>query len=169
MKDLSPTNSPATISQTFSRLGEALPSLTQRRADKLHAPMSANERMPSAASANDARHPFGDSEAVPARIFHIAAMRGLGYSYREIGQRFAVTPQAVSVMLQRYRRSIERLDDASELRGLSARAVNALGRHRIRSRKEGKKIDLLGLLRSERNCGRKTMEEIARWLEGHPR
>lgn len=104
-------------------------------------------------------------KAIPQRIAEIAMLRGLGYSYREIGRQFSVTPQAVSLMLGRHRRLLKSLGSAVELRNLSARAVNALGRHGIRTRDEARGADLLALLSNERNCGRKTIEEIARWME----
>lgn len=92
-------------------------------------------------------------------------LRGLGYSYREIARPLGVTPQAVSIMLSRHRRSIKSLRGALELNSLSARAVNALGRHGIRTREQARQANVLALLASERNCGRKTMDEIARWVE----
>ena len=104
-------------------------------------------------------------EAVPQRVGEIAMLRGLGYSYREIGRQFSVTPQAVSLMLSRHRRALKSLGAATELSNLSARAVNALGRHGIKNRDQARSADVLGMLRNERNCGRKTLEEIAGWLE----
>lgn len=101
---------------------------------------------------------------VPHRIREIAMMRGLGYSFREIADQLSVTPQAVSLMLSRHRRSLKSLKGAMELRQLSARAVNALGRHGISSREQAREKDVLRLLRGERNCGRKTLEEIDRWI-----
>jgi len=95
----------------------------------------------------------------------MAALRGLGYSFAEIGRLFGVTPQAISLMLTRYRRSLEAMGGAVELRELSARAVNALGRHGIRTREEAQACNLQELLRDERNCGRKTLDEIMRWLQ----
>lgn len=94
------------------------------------------------------------------------ASRGLGYSYRQIAGPLHVTPQAVSLMLMRHRRSLKSLRDAMELNSLSARAVNVLGRHGIRTREQARQTDLLERLARERNCGRKTMDEIARWMEG---
>lgn len=91
-------------------------------------------------------------------------LRGLGYSFREIGKQLGVSPQAVSLMLLRHRRSFQSLRQAMELSTLSARATNALGRHGIRSRHEARQRDVLDLLKDERNCGRKTLDEIARWL-----
>jgi hypothetical protein len=51
-----------------------------------------------------------------------------------------------------------------ELSSLSASAVNVLGRHGICTREEALKVDALSLLARERNCGRKTIEEVARWM-----
>lgn len=91
-------------------------------------------------------------------------MRGLGYSFREIAQQLSVTPQAVSLMLSRHRRALKSLNGAMELCHLSARAVNALGRHGISTRREAKERNVLQLLHGERNCGRKTLDEIERWM-----
>lgn len=123
---------------------------------------------PSVSSAID----FQESPAllgdIPHRVRDIATLRGLGYSFREIADEFKVTPQAVSLMLTRHRRSLKSLRGVVELHNLSARAVNALGRHRISTREEAKRRDVLSLLRGERNCGRKTLEEIERWMhDGH--
>lgn len=104
-------------------------------------------------------------EDIPERVRQIAMLRGLGYSYRQIAAPLHVTPQAVSLMLMRHRRSLKSLRDAMELNCLSARAVNVLGRHGIRTREQARRANLLALLAGERNCGRKTMEEIARWIE----
>jgi len=104
-------------------------------------------------------------DEIPERVPQIAMMRGLGYSYREIAGPFSVTPQAVSLMLARHRRSLKSLRGAMELSALSPRAVNALGRHGIRTREEARQTNLLERLDRERNCGRKTMDEIARWVE----
>jgi len=101
---------------------------------------------------------------VPWRIREIAMLRGLGYSYREIARPLGVTPQAVSLMLSRHRLSIKSLRSAMELSALSPRAVNALGRHGIRTREQARRCDLLERLAGERNCGRKTLDEIARWI-----
>jgi predicted transcriptional regulator len=102
---------------------------------------------------------------VPERVRQIAMLRGLGYSYRQIAGPLDVTPQAVSLMLTRHRRSLKSLRDAMELNSLSARAVNVLGRHGIRTREQARQANVLALLAGERNCGRKTMDEIARWME----
>ena len=103
---------------------------------------------------------------IPERVRQIAMMRGLGYSYREIAGPFSLTPQAVSLMLARHRRALKSLPGAMELSSLSARAVNVLGRHGIRTREQARQTNLLERLDRERNCGRKTLDEIARWI-GH--
>jgi predicted transcriptional regulator len=103
-------------------------------------------------------------EDVPQRVKEIAMLRGLGYSFREIGEKLSVTPQAVSLMLARHRRAAKSLDKTVQLRGLSSRAVNALGRHSIRTREEGLQRNILSILPYERNCGSKTVNEIERWL-----
>jgi len=109
--------------------------------------------------------PLRDLDHVPERIRQLAMLRGLGYSFREIGKQLGVSPQAVSLMLSRHRRAFKSLGQAMELGNLSARAVNALGRHGIRTRAEARQRGVLDLLQDERNCGRKTLDEIARWLE----
>jgi Bacterial RNA polymerase, alpha chain C terminal domain len=103
-------------------------------------------------------------EELPQRVRDIATLRGLGYSFREISEQFEVTPQAISLMLSRHRRVLKTLRGAVELAGLSPRAVNALGRHGIRSRAAAIEADVLELLKGGRNCGEKTLEEIRQWL-----
>ena len=109
-------------------------------------------------------------DEVPERVRQVAMLRGLGYSYRQIAGPLHVTPQAVSLMLTRHRRSLKSLRDAMELNSLSARAVNVLGRHGICTREQARQANVLERLAGERNCGRKTMDEIARWMEDgeHP-
>ncbi len=101
---------------------------------------------------------------IPERVRQIAMMRGLGYSYREIAGPFSLTPQAVSLMLARHRRALKSLRGAMELSSLSARAVNVLGRQGIRTREQARQANVLERLAGERNCGRKTIGEIARWI-----
>lgn len=103
---------------------------------------------------------------VPERVRQIAMLRGLGYSYRQIAGPLDVTPQAVALMLARYRRSLKSLRGVMELCFLSSRAVNVLGRHGIRTREQARQANLLERLADERNCGNKTLQEIARWM--HP-
>jgi predicted transcriptional regulator len=104
-------------------------------------------------------------DAVPQRIREIAMLRGLGYSFRQIAEQFSVTPQAVSLMLSRHRHCLKALRGSIELNNLSPRAVNALGRHGIRTREQAREADAVNLLRGERNCGRKTLEEVAHWMD----
>ncbi len=107
-------------------------------------------------------------DALPARVRDIAALRGLGYTFREIAEPLNITPQAASIMLSRYQRSLKSLRHSFELHNLSARAVNVLRRHGITSRDEAKRRDIARLLDNQRNCGRKTIEEIERWMnDGH--
>jgi hypothetical protein len=106
-------------------------------------------------------------DPVPQRVREIAMLRGLGYSFREIARQYNVTPQAISLMLSRHRRYMGSLRNTIELGHLSARAVNALGRHGISTREEAIRGNVLGLLKSARNCGRKTLDEISEWI-GQP-
>lgn len=117
-------------------------------------------------SASNSASPFHHLllDDVPERVRQIAMLRGLGYSYRQIAAPLQVSPQAVSLMLSRHRRSLRCLRSAMELSSLSARAVNTLGRHGIRTREQARQTNVLEWLAGERNCGRKTMEEIARWI-----
>ncbi len=103
-------------------------------------------------------------DSLPVRVREIAVLRGLGYSFREIGRRFGVTPQAASVMLARHRRSLDLATRPSGLNNLSGRAANVLGRHGISSRRQALGRPVLELIGNERNCGRKTIDEIRRWL-----
>lgn len=107
----------------------------------------------------------GALETVPERIREIAMMRGLGYSFREIADEFCVTPQAISLMLARHKKSVKSLRGAAELTVLSSRAANALGRLKVRSREEARRMDVIGSLKGTRNCGRKTISEIEHWLD----
>lgn len=106
-------------------------------------------------------------DALPARIRDIAIMRGLGYKHREIGRLIGVTPQAVSVMLQRHRRAgLEKLGMHTVQWELSARAANVLGRLGVTTRGEAREKNITAKLRGQRNCGQKTIREIERWLAG---
>jgi hypothetical protein len=104
-------------------------------------------------------------ENLPSRVRDIATLRGLGYSFREIAREFGVSPQAISLMLSRHRHVLKQLHGAVELTSLSARAVNALGRHGVRTREEALRVNVCALVQNERNCGEKTRDEIGRWLE----
>lgn len=104
-------------------------------------------------------------ENVPERVREIAMMRGLGYSFRQIGEQFCVTSQAVSLMLSRYKKTAIPLGGATELSTLSPRAANALGRLHVHSREEARRMNVLGRLKGARNCGPKTIAEIEHWLD----
>lgn len=107
-------------------------------------------------------------EAVPERIREIAMMRGLGYSFRQIADQFCVTPQAVSLMLSRHKKTVKSLRGATELTTLSSRAANALGRLNVRNREEARRMNVIESLKGSRNCGRKTIMEIEHWIDaGH--
>ena len=102
---------------------------------------------------------------LPGRVRDIATLRGLGYTCLEIGRRFGITPQAVSATLARHHRRVDDLGLRRDMLELSARAANALTRLGINSRAEARQRDIFVLLRRERNCGEKTLDEIRRWLE----
>lgn len=104
-------------------------------------------------------------ENVPERIREIAMMRGLGYSFRQIAEEFYVTPQAVSLMLSRHKKTVKSLRGATELTTLSSRAANALGRLNVRNREEARRMNVIESLKGSRNCGRKTISEIEHWLD----
>lgn len=103
-------------------------------------------------------------EALPSRVRDIAIMRGLGYSLTEISRHLGLTPQAVSIMLQRHRGRIKELGVRTEHWTLSTRAANALGRLRVFTREEARAKNVVAKLRGQRNCGEKTIGEIERWL-----
>lgn len=102
---------------------------------------------------------------LPGRVRDIATLRGLGYKCFEIGQRFGITAQAVSATLARFHRHVGDFGERKEMLELSARAANALTRLGIESRADARGRDIFALLRRERNCGEKTIDEIRRWLE----
>jgi len=102
---------------------------------------------------------------LPGRVRDIATLRGLGYTCMEIGRRFGITPQAVSATLARHHRRVGDFGQRKAMLELSARAVNALTRLGISTRAEARGRDIFTLLRRERNCGEKTIDEIRRWLE----
>ena len=104
-------------------------------------------------------------DTVPERIREIAMMRGLGYSFRQIADQFCVTPQAVSLMLARHKKTVKSLRGATELTNLSSRAANALGRLNVRNREEARRMNVIQSLKGARNCGRKTISEIEQWLD----
>lgn len=104
-------------------------------------------------------------QEIPVQVREAAVLRGLGFSYRQIGEALHRSPQAVQELLARHRRALRSLRGAMEHSALSPRAVNVLGRHGIRTREQARQSNLLGVLTRERNCGRKTLDEIARWME----
>lgn len=104
-------------------------------------------------------------EAVPARVRDMATLRGLGFTCHEIGRRFGISAQAVSITLARYRHRHDLLDGNGELLDLSSRAVNALSRIGVNTREGAHRDEVLVRLQGEKNCGAKTIEEIRRWLE----
>jgi len=103
-------------------------------------------------------------EALPSRVRDIAIMRGLGYKLQEIARHMGLTPQAVSIILQRHRGRIKELGVRTEHWGLSTRAANVLGRLRVSTREEARTKSVVAKLRGQRNCGEKTIREIERWL-----
>jgi hypothetical protein len=108
-----------------------------------------------------------DPEELPTRILHIAALRGLGYSLRAIGRHFEVSPQAISVMLSRQKTEQRGARSLGGMQKLSPRAVNVLGRLRIKNLSEARGVtDWRERLRGLRNCGQKTTTEICEWASG---
>ena len=108
-----------------------------------------------------------DPEELPRRILHIAALRGLGYSLRAIGRSYGVSPQAISVMLNRHKGALRSAKGHGGMQGLSPRAVNVLGHLRIKNRTEARKVtDWDEQLHGLRNCGQKTATEIRTWASG---
>lgn len=104
-------------------------------------------------------------EDVPHHVRNVAALRGLGFSFREIGKSYGVTPQAASIMLSRHRALMKTLKRQSDLAGLSPRAVNSLGRLGVRTREDACSTpNLEEKLRIQRNCGRKTIDEVLDWV-----
>jgi hypothetical protein len=104
-------------------------------------------------------------EEIPLHVRNVAALRGLGYSFRQIGETYGVTPQAASVMLARQKALLKNLKRQSELTGLSPRAVNCLGRLDLRSRETARAVsNLEAKLQHQRNCGQKTIREILDWV-----
>lgn len=100
------------------------------------------------------------------RVRDIAALRGLGFSYTEIAGYFNVSPQAISILLQRNRRNLDAIGDSIAMAGLSTRASAALRRLGIDEPEKARGRDVIGELRSARNCGTKTLEEISSWIAG---
>lgn len=101
---------------------------------------------------------------LPGRVRDIATLRGLGYTCLEIGRRFGITPQAVSATLARHHRRMGDFSARQDMLELSSRAANALSRIGVNSRADALRRDVFVLLRRERNCGEKSIEEIRRWI-----
>jgi hypothetical protein len=117
-----------------------------------------------------ARQPDGwqsslpDIGKVPLFVRNVAAWRGLGYTFSQIGRSCGVSPQAISIMMAREKRRLSSELDPSEFTGLSPRAVNCLGRLGISSRAAAQKTQKLeDALLGQRNCGEKTVREILSW------
>lgn len=112
------------------------------------------------------RHPSPAQalEFSAGRVRDVAALRGLGFSYREIAAHYGVTPQAISLLLTRNRKNMRAIGGNPELASLSARACAALQRLGVHSRQQAVSADVLGRLQNARNCGRKTLEEIGDWI-----
>ena len=103
---------------------------------------------------------------IPLHVRNVAALRGLGFTFRQIGRTFGVSPQAASIMLVRQRALMKVQSRRPELAGLSPRAVNCLGRLGIRDRAGARAFpDLEARLQNQRNCGEKTIREILDWAE----
>lgn len=100
------------------------------------------------------------------RVRDIAALRGLGFSYREIASHYGVTPQAISLLLARSRKQMKAIGGDPELADLSARACAALQRLGVHSRQEAATANVIERLGHARNCGRKTLDEISEWISG---
>jgi hypothetical protein len=65
-------------------------------------------------------------------------------------------------LADRHLRSLKSLRDAMKLNSLSARAVNVLG---LRTHEQAWQANVLTLFAGERDYRRKTMDEIARWMD----
>ena len=99
------------------------------------------------------------------RNVRIMELHSSGKSLRQIADQFCVTPQAVSLMLSRHKKTVKSLRGATELTTLSSRAANALGRLNVRNREEARRMNVIESLKGSRNCGRKTISEIEHWLD----
>lgn len=122
---------------------------------------------PSADASSSAResgqNPLATLEDIPRSIRDIAALRGLGYTYSEIGHSLGVTAQAISVTLVRYRRKLASTRGSKHMMGLSTRALNVLSKHCISDPSDPRLSTMLEHFPGERNCGAKTIMEIQRW------
>lgn len=121
-------------------------SVTQRKASRQH---------PS---------PATGLEISTGRVRDIAALHGLGFSYREIAEHYKVTPQAISLLLIRSKRKIEAIGGVPSMATLSTRAVSALRSIGIYSPQDAQDKEVLLKLQRARNCGKKTLAEVNQWL-----
>ncbi len=104
-------------------------------------------------------------DALAQEVRYAAALRGLGLSYTAIGKQLGLAPRGVSALLRQHRRCLGNIDVATGLNGLSSRAVNTLGRLGVRTLAEAREANVLARLVTMRNCGGKTADELARWME----
>lgn len=102
------------------------------------------------------------------RVRDIAALHGLGFSFREIAEHYRVTPQAVALLLNRNRRKIEAIGGLPTMAALSTRAASALRGIGITTPQEAQGRNILQKLSRARNCGAKTLAEISEWLNARP-
>jgi hypothetical protein len=132
---------------------------------RLHAPHPAVGQIPKLDSLR--AETISNLEELPLYVRNVATLRGLGFSFPQIARHYGVTPQAISVLLTRQRALFKQGQSLSRLVGLSPRATSCLGRLRIGTRAELQKHpNLREKLRGQRNCGKKTVEEILRWAQG---
>ena len=122
------------------------------------------ERPVSAVRRRHQTTPLEALEFSAGRVRDIAALRGLGFSYREIASHYGVTPQAVSLLLARSRKQMKAIGGDPELAKLSTRACAALQRLGVHTRQDAIAANVLARLNRTRNCGRKTLEEINDWI-----
>lgn len=126
-----------------------------------------NTESPAQRETGARRHRTTPTEALEfsaGRVRDVAALRGLGFSYREIAEHYGVTPQAISLLLARSRKQMKAIGGDPELANLSTRACAALQRLGVHSRQDAIAGNILDRLQNARNCGRKTLEEIDDWI-----
>jgi hypothetical protein len=105
-----------------------------------------------------------DLDTIPLYARNIAALRGLGFTFRQIAKGYGITPQAASLTISRQRETLKTLKRQSDFTGLSPRAVSCLGRLGIKTRASARAMaDLEVSLRNQRNCGQKTIREVLDW------
>jgi DNA-directed RNA polymerase alpha subunit len=68
------------------------------------------------------------------------------------------------LLLSRHRRKMEAIGGATKLVAMSNRATNALRRLGIEPQEDPVAVKVLSKLAHARNCGRKPLEEIERWM-----